>query len=76
MPNTTATQAVVTEVRHEEFCLPRPGQAEPRIEVYPHYEDHPKSGRAYQTHTVTRCIECGAARYTESAQYTALKEMS
>ena len=51
------------KVRHEEFCLPRPGESEPRIESYPHLADDPKTGRSQPTHDVTRCLECGAATY-------------
>ncbi len=50
-------------VRHEEFCLPRPDATTPRIETYPYLQDDPETGRAMQTHTVTRCLECGAANY-------------
>ena len=65
MPNTAATVAVVTQVRHEEFCLPAKGESERRIEVYPYHADDPRTGRSYQTHTVTRCIDCGATTYKE-----------
>lgn len=51
------------DLRHEVFCLPRPGAVEPRIEQYPHVDDDPQTGRSRATHNVTRCIECGAASY-------------
>lgn len=52
-----------TKIRHEEFCLPRPGQQSPRIESYVHSDDDPQTGRSRPTHDVTRCLECGAANY-------------
>lgn len=64
MPATTETAATPT-LRHEEFCLPRPGADSPRIESYVHYDDDPKSGRSRPTHDVTRCLECGAANYSQ-----------
>jgi hypothetical protein len=59
-PTTNKTAA---DIRHEEFCLPRLGLAERRIESYVHFDDDPKSGRSRPTHDVTRCLECGAANY-------------
>ena len=50
-------------LRHEEFCLPRPDEKEPRIEGFLAYEDDPESGRARASAFVTRCLECGAASY-------------
>lgn len=58
-----STTTAKPALRHEEFCLPRPGETEPRIEGYSHFEDDPKTGRSRATHKVTRCLECGAARY-------------
>jgi len=47
-------------IEHEPFCLPRPGESEPRIESFPvtRYgsDGYPTGSRA----TVTRCQECGA----------------
>jgi hypothetical protein len=60
MPTATETKA---EIRHEEFCLPRPGLTGPRIESYVHSDDDPTTGRSRPTHNVTRCIECGVANY-------------
>ena len=59
----TATAAVTDKVRHEDFCLPRPGESKPRIESYVHMGDDPASGRSAPTHDVTRCLECGATNY-------------
>ena len=51
-----------TNLKHEEFCLPRPGEDAPRIERFraPTYD-----GGVYATGSVEvcRCIECGAATY-------------
>lgn len=57
---TAPVKTVTPKVRHEEFCLPRPGSDEPRIESYLHYEDDPRGGRSTPTYRITRCIECGA----------------
>jgi hypothetical protein len=59
--------AVTTDVkvRHEEFCLPRPGSDAPRVEQFAAMSDDPKTGKSTATHTVTRCLECGAATYRE-----------
>lgn len=54
---------MTVKVRHEDFCKPRPGLDEPRIESYVHMGDDPKTGRSAPTHDVTRCLECGAATY-------------
>lgn len=54
-------------VRHEDFCLPRSGEKEPRIESYVHMGDDPASGRSAPTHDVVRCLECGAATYSPRA---------
>lgn len=60
-----SSTAVVDKVRHEEFCKPRPGEKEPRMETYLHMGDDPASGRSAPTHNVTRCLECGAASYQQ-----------
>lgn len=51
-----------TALRHEEFCLPRPGEDAARIEGYrqPKYDD---KGLAVASVSVVRCLECGAASY-------------
>lgn len=56
-----ATVTVPSKVRHEEFCI----APEPRLEVFDAYSDDEKTGRSRPTHTVTRCIDCGAATYKE-----------
>ncbi len=63
MATITTTEVIVAPVRHEPFCLPRPGLTEPRIEGYTHYEDDPITGRSRATHAVLRCMDCGAAHY-------------
>ncbi len=52
--------AAPPKVRHEEFCV----DAEPRIEQFVAYKDG-LTGRSVPTLTVTRCMECGAAKYTD-----------
>lgn len=58
-----ATALDTKNLRHEEFCLPRPGEKEPRVEGFTAYEDDAESGKARASAFVTRCIECGAATY-------------
>ncbi len=48
-------------LRHEDFCLPRPGLSEPRTESFPYYADDEK-GRSRITHHITRCLECGVSK--------------
>jgi len=52
-----------SKLRHEEFCLPRPGSDEPRVESYPYLDDDVATGRSRPVAVVTRCIECGATQY-------------
>lgn len=54
-----------SKIRHEEFCLPRPGADGPRVESYPYLADDVASGRSRPVATVTRCIECGATHYDQ-----------
>lgn len=63
MATATATKLDADAVRHEEFCLPRPGAKEPRLEGFTAYEDDARSGRTRPAAFVTRCLECGAAAY-------------
>ncbi len=63
MPAVATT--VVPRIRHEEFCLPRPGLDEPRVEHFTAYGDDPGTGRSRPTHAVHRCLECGAAHYQQ-----------
>ncbi len=58
-----AATSTTPGVRHEEFCLPRPEEIEPRLETFPYLQDNPTTGRSTKTHTVTRCLECGASSY-------------
>lgn len=51
----TTTEAI----RHEPFCLPRPGNDEPRIETF-RTERYGEDGiTVIARPTVTRCVECG-----------------
>lgn len=61
MPATTEVRAL----RHEEFCLPRPGEQAPRIERFTATSDDPTTGKSIPTHDVMRCLECGAANYKQ-----------
>ena len=65
MPAPAASDATVylDKVTHEHFCLPRPGEEKPRMEGFIAYTDDEKSGRSRPAMFVTRCLECGAARY-------------
>jgi hypothetical protein len=60
-----AVAAVAPKLRHEEFCLPRPDAEEPRVETFRSFTDDPATGRSRPTHTVHRCLECGAASYQQ-----------
>jgi hypothetical protein len=62
MPAATPTLDAKS-VHHEDFCLPRPGEKEPRIEGFVAYEDDAQTGRTRPAAAVTRCLECGAASY-------------
>ena len=56
------TTPATTEVQHEPFCLPRPGNDEVRMESWlaDKYDGEAIVGKT----RVVRCIECGAACYT------------
>lgn len=62
---TAPTKATQPRLRHEEFCMPRPGADAPRIESFPYYADDVASGRSRVTHRITRCLECGAAHHQQ-----------
>lgn len=62
MPAAIASKLDTKALRHEEFCLPRPGEPAARIEGFLAYEDD-ASGRSRPAAFVTRCLECGAASY-------------
>jgi len=50
---------MTTQLRHEPFCLPRPGNAEPRVETF-HAERWNDAGTVVVSRpVVTRCVECG-----------------
>jgi len=57
------TATAPSALRHEIFCLPRPGADGPRLESY----DAPRYGEDGTTHIgvvqVVRCQECGSATY-------------
>lgn len=55
-------------VRHEDFCLPRPGEEGPRVESYPYLADDPATNRSRVVARVTRCVECGATTYERTEQ--------
>lgn len=55
---------LTSAVRHEEFCQPTGERDFVRMEQYPHLRDN-EAGRSYVSHTVTRCLECGATNYRE-----------
>jgi hypothetical protein len=63
MPAATATKLDTDSIRHEDFCLPRPSEKEPRLEGFIAYEDDARTGRTRPAAFVTRCLECGAASY-------------
>lgn len=59
---------VKVDLTHLEFCLPQTSrgdgdQSEPRIEQY--RVTGADNGGRERTLIVTRCLECGAARYTD-----------
>jgi hypothetical protein len=58
-----ATAPKYDSLNHEEFCLPRPDEDAPRIEGFVSYSDDPQTGRSRPTAFVTRCLECGVAKY-------------
>lgn len=47
---------------HEHFCQPTAGRDAIRVEQFIAYADAP-SGRSEPAKRVTRCQECGVARY-------------
>ena len=67
MPAPTPTPTLPKQA-HEEFCLPQTARgdgdaSEPRIEQY-RAKGEDRDGRE-RTLIVTRCIDCGATRYTD-----------
>ena len=51
-------------IEHEEFCLPRPGYDNPRVEQYVQSVD--VEGQAPRRILTVRCQECGGTNYTEA----------
>ncbi len=47
-------------IEHERFCLPRPGETEPRVESYAVDRYSADGVTVVSRPTLTRCIECGA----------------
>ncbi len=45
-------------IEHERFCLPRPGEDEPRIETFTVARTAPDGVTHIGYARVTRCIEC------------------
>ncbi len=52
-----------TALKHEEFCLPRPGEAEPRVESWRAQKTGPDGVTPAGFVLVVRCTECGSATY-------------
>lgn len=61
MPATSAPAE--PKISHEHYCMPRPGQEHPRIESF-NATRVDRNGADAGSVRVTRCIECGSARYT------------
>lgn len=57
------TKPDTTNLKHEDFCLPRPDEPQVRIESYPVDKYGPDGVKKIGTVQVVRCIECGAATY-------------
>ncbi len=49
-----------TTILHQQFCLPRPGEDEPRIESYQAERTGPDGLTVTARPTITRCLECGS----------------
>jgi hypothetical protein len=50
-------------LRHAEFCLPRPGLDQPRVEQYRAPKTAPDGITPAGGVSVVRCLECGNATY-------------
>ena len=50
-------------IEHQRYCLPRPGEQEPRTETFT-AERYGPDGTVTSRPTVERCIECGAQTVT------------
>ncbi len=53
-----------TLLDHEIWCLPRPGEAEPRVERYTANRED-TDGHVVARILCTRCLECGKIEYDE-----------
>jgi hypothetical protein len=62
-PALRPTQDAPNLQSHEQFCLPRPGETEPRIERYSDVRD--KGNGVQVPVNITRCIECGHQKIEE-----------
>ncbi|MGI9157700.1 MAG: hypothetical protein ACR2FG_13890 [Marmoricola sp.] len=49
-----------TNLQHERFCMPRPGEREVRLETYSQTRYGQDGVTAVGAARVSRCIECGA----------------
>ena len=47
-------------IEHERFCLPQPGEDEPRTETFRAERTGPDGVTVTSRPTVTRCLECAA----------------
>ena len=65
MMNTTNQTAPTGDdrLKHAEYCMPRPGESELRIEKWDQPIYGPEGVHAIGTVAVVRCIECSAASY-------------
>jgi hypothetical protein len=54
---------LTTNLRHADFCLPRPGHDAPRIESYRAAKTAPDGITPAGSISVVRCLECGNATY-------------
>ena len=50
---------MTSDLKHEDFCLPRPGETEPRTETYTATRSD-SAGQVTSRPVVHRCVECGA----------------
>jgi hypothetical protein len=46
-------------LEHHDYCLPRPGESDPRIESYTHNITDHTGNRIVRVASLTRCVECG-----------------
>lgn len=58
----TAAITALPKINHEHWCAPTGGRAEVRVEQFSAYQEN-EAGRAVPVVRVTRCLECGEARY-------------